>query len=527
MSLRFTRAVLCIASLTLAVSLSAASTTAPDGAALYRQRCASCHENSAATHAPPTSALRKLAPEGIIRSLESGSMKTEGAGLSADEKRAIAEFLTEQKTGSLAQSAPSGAAHAHYLLGANPIASGGVTGTGLLGHWLGIPESSGVRVGGMMLLDGNWLASGGVRSNSVSGNFLLGLGASIDTAKAFHIPGGQIGVEFLEFRGQNTNGEAGSVQMYNDLPTASPLGRQELHQLWWRQTLFHNKLVIKIGKINPTAEFDQVLIPVVVGEPTMQDWTISDLIEVPVGLNPTLFGRIPGYPNTAYGLTVTATPTKSFYAAYGLFDGNAGRFVQTGLKLTPDINSYKFHIGEVGYSWRLGSEGKPGRFAVGAWDQTGKLLTPNLTYENGAQGFYALASQRLWYQHPGVYPAGVTGFLQYGHTGSHASIVNTYAGGGLTGIGLIPGRPADTINGGIAWSSLNRAPYAGAFFFPNVPSTFTSLRPHELMGQFDYHFILVPWRLALDAAYSAIPTPGVRPGVPWANAFTVRLIVLF
>ncbi len=66
----------------------------PDGASLYKQRCAICHEVSGETRAPGPQALRLMSPENIVRSLESGLMKEQGAALSSTQKGTIAEFLT-------------------------------------------------------------------------------------------------------------------------------------------------------------------------------------------------------------------------------------------------------------------------------------------------------------------------------------------------------------------------------------------------------------------------------------------------
>src|SRR5271170_1653202 len=71
----------------------------PGGEALYKQRCAMCHERSAETRAPAPAALRQMSPANIVRSLESGIMKEQGAALSAAEKLDVAEFLAG-KTGS-------------------------------------------------------------------------------------------------------------------------------------------------------------------------------------------------------------------------------------------------------------------------------------------------------------------------------------------------------------------------------------------------------------------------------------------
>ena len=71
----------------------------PDGAALYRTRCAMCHEASGATRAPAPSAMRQMTPENIVKALESGIMKDQGSAMAAEERKAVAEYLTGKLIG--------------------------------------------------------------------------------------------------------------------------------------------------------------------------------------------------------------------------------------------------------------------------------------------------------------------------------------------------------------------------------------------------------------------------------------------
>lgn len=65
----------------------------PDGAKLYEQRCAMCHDN-AQGRTPPKSALARRAPDEIITALTTGSMQTQASGLSELEIRTLAVHLT-------------------------------------------------------------------------------------------------------------------------------------------------------------------------------------------------------------------------------------------------------------------------------------------------------------------------------------------------------------------------------------------------------------------------------------------------
>jgi polyvinyl alcohol dehydrogenase (cytochrome) len=86
-------------SLVLLAAAGPAFAADPDGAALYQQHCASCHDASAVTRAPAPAALRLMSPENIVRSLETGAMKAQGAPLDAAQKLALARFLTGKTTG--------------------------------------------------------------------------------------------------------------------------------------------------------------------------------------------------------------------------------------------------------------------------------------------------------------------------------------------------------------------------------------------------------------------------------------------
>ncbi|MGH9848037.1 MAG: c-type cytochrome [Blastocatellia bacterium] len=72
----------------------------PDGAKLYEQRCAICHDN-AQDRTPPKSALARRSPDEIIASLTTGSMKTQANGLKELEIRALAVYLTGKQPSGL------------------------------------------------------------------------------------------------------------------------------------------------------------------------------------------------------------------------------------------------------------------------------------------------------------------------------------------------------------------------------------------------------------------------------------------
>jgi polyvinyl alcohol dehydrogenase (cytochrome) len=75
-----------------------ATPTSPEGEALYKQRCAVCHDN-AQDRIPPLFLIRRRSAEDVIQTLTNGSMKQQAAGLSAEQIRALAIHLTGKLPG--------------------------------------------------------------------------------------------------------------------------------------------------------------------------------------------------------------------------------------------------------------------------------------------------------------------------------------------------------------------------------------------------------------------------------------------
>jgi porin len=408
----------------------------------------------------------------------------------------------------------------------NPAAENALPGTGLAGKLLHLPEDTGLRLGGLWLADTNGLLSGGDQPGKWSWNSALIIGANLDAEKLLAWKGASFGVQFLRFDGQNTNGQAGSVQGYNSLPGPGPLNRSELYQLWYRQTLFDDKLIVRVGKIVPTYDFNNVARPVPTHDETLDIPAVTGLLYTPVFVNPTLLGAIGGYYNSVYGFTVTLAPTKNTYLNYGLYDGNVARGVQTGLT-GPHINGYYFNILEVGLDWVAAGK-YPGQFGMGGWYQTGVLPGPPGVSQDGTGGFYLFGSQRIWASSAespiteregksllpsgqAVQHASVSTFVQFGINNSETLPAKEYFGMGLTGFGLVPRRPDDSIGMGMAWSWLN-------------PNLFN--RPSELMFQGYYQAHLYAGTF-FEPGISYIPTPGLSSSLGSAWAVTFRFTFLF
>jgi porin len=396
-------------------------------------------------------------------------------------------------------------------ISANPGASNIIPGTGLLGSLIGLDRIPAVRVGGLWIGNADYLFTGGVKPRTWSFNSLLFLNLNIDLEKLASIPGASMDAELMQFNGEDANGKAGVLAGYDGLPGGKPFVRTGLCELWWRQSLFDDKIVIRVGKTIPTYDFNNVTRAVPTSDSSLQIPAVSGLIYTPVFKNPTLLGAMPGYYNSAYGITANFSPNRNFYFTYAFYDGALASGIQTGLRTEPVFNGHYFTIGEMGYAWSLGDQKLIGKIAAGGWAQTGELYGPGKTSQDGSEGFYTFLSQRLWRRHAAVDNSGVSGFLQFGINDSRTIIFNEYFGTGFTGFGLIPHRPVDSIGTGLAWSWLNRR---------------YGFRSNEAILQAYYQMHLIGTSF-FEPVVSYIPNPGESRRTQGAVAMTAQVTVLF
>lgn len=394
----------------------------------------------------------------------------------------------------------------------NPAAVNENVGTGKVGELIGLTPDTGLRLGGMFLADINWLISGGKEPGKTSWNFLFVSGLEADLETIVDIPGAEVGAQFLLYKGADTNGQAGVVQGYNSLPALPPLNRAELYQLWWRQSLFDERLFVRVGKSVPTLDFTNVVAPIPTKNEPFHVSSISSLIYTPIFVNPTTVGVMPGYYDSAWGVTLNIIPHEDIYVNWGIYDGSLASGFTTGDHAFPQFNGTYFMAAEIGGDWHFSDERYLGRAAFGGWQQTGNLTGGGVT-EDGAYGFYGYASQTVWYDQAENSPTGggVIAFFQWGANVSQTLPMNGFLGAGATAFNLVPSRPNDTFGVGAAYSWLN-------------PNSFQ--RDHELLLQ-TYYQVQVTDFLYAQPVLSYVPQPGASPNYSDAWTFSFRLTALF
>lgn len=404
----------------------------------------------------------------------------------------------------------------HMGISANPAAVNIFTGTGELQKTIqkkmGIEDDHGIRLGGLLIGEVNDLFSGGIPdAKRWTSNGLFILDASLDAEKAFGWHGALFDIQFLQFNGQNTSEQAGTLPGYDSLPAGPPFNRSQLYQLWYRQKFFDDKFIFRIGKLAPTFTFNNVSRPVPLHNENLEIPAVTSLIYTPIFVNPTILGLLPGYYNSAYGLTLSFAPNKKYYLSYGGFDDAIAQGKETGTLTAPAFDGSYFQIAEGGISWLFGHENKPGNLGLGVWHESGPIELVENVKGNGASGIYVFGTQRLWYHHPSRDISGISAFYQYGINNSDALLVRQYAGCGATAFSLIPSREDDSFGAGVALSWMN----------PNI-----STRATELMYQAYYQAQLLK-SIYLQPTLSYIPTPGGASTLNPAWAGTLRLIVMF
>lgn len=118
----FTMTVLVLVMMFSSVSAEEQST----GENLYEQKCALCHEGGA-PKAPHRDMLMLLTPERIFSSMVDGVMKDQSAGLTDDQKMAIAEYISMTKAGQNIQPKQCSAADRVVKVTGSPFQDWGLT----------------------------------------------------------------------------------------------------------------------------------------------------------------------------------------------------------------------------------------------------------------------------------------------------------------------------------------------------------------------------------------------------------------
>lgn len=415
------------------------------------------------------------------------------------------------------------------LPSANPAASTTAPGTGQLGRRLGLPADSALRLGGVWVGNGTAQIVGGVQAAPANGlaQQLL-LDATLDLEKAVGWRGGRVWVQGLQVNaGSGAALPSGSVQGSNSLVAPPPLDRTELYSYVLRQDLWDRQLKILVGKQAASIEFANVTRPDFTRNPTYAVPALSALPFTPLYAMPTLLGRMPGYPDSALGASLSWQPKaldRKVYLNAGVFDGRGGvgdGSIRTGTA-PANLSGPLFSVAELGGGWSLGARNRPGSASFGAWFQGGESRrcsgggpAQTCLRENGAHGFYGTVAQRLLNFRTSRDPSGLVGFVSAGWTPSRTNLMTRSLTAGLTAFAPMASRPQDSFGLGLSWARVNDTAFLGEVF-----------RPSELMLQAYGQFHL-GGSTYVQPALTFLPQPGLVRVANSSTSVMLQLITLF
>ncbi|MGO4687105.1 carbohydrate porin [Brevundimonas sp. 2YAF1] len=371
--------------------------------------------------------------------------------------------------------------------------------TELTGDWGGLRSrwlDRGVRINARLSSESAANLSGGTRRTfAEAGQF--DVGARLDMEKLFGLKGGSFQATAVYRYGDNlvTRADLGVILQPQEI-----FGRGEtwrLTQFWYEQEFAGGRAALKVGRIPESDDFGG----------------FSCYFQ-----NLSFCGSVPGRVAGSYWFN---WPISQWAARLRVKDGD--RYAQVGVyQVNPKDLKNAFTIGyfngatgvvvpvEVGWTPKLGSEGLPGNYRVGAWyssvDGDDVLLDVNrqprvLTGDaplrrDGRYGGYVLLQQQVTGSASDGTPyRGLILFLNLVQADAQTSTVEQHLAGGLFYKGPFASHPEDAIGFGVGRSHINdrvaegqrldpagppvqHSEYAAELYYSLHPSPWLVLRPN-------------------------------------------------
>jgi porin len=330
------------------------------------------------------------------------------------------------------------------------------------GDWAGRRnrlEDQGLTLDGEYVAEYTAVLDGGVRDEGSFRNVLTA-SAELDTHKAFGLDGGTALVQYLHANAERGGSfDAGDIQIYSNLETAASL--DVIFEAWYQQTLFDDRLRIKVGKVDANTEFNHVDVA-------------GEFANSSAGFSPTIF-TFPSYPDSATSVNLFVKAIQSdaleLTLSYGLYDGAlAVDGVATGRRgpstfFDEEHSDDYFHVSEAEIAWpSLGVLGD-GRVSVGGWWHSGAFTTFDEATRDGTGGVYATIEQRVVSFDGANDDRGLYAFAQYGWADDEVSDFEQHFGVGVVAMGPLAGRVDDSA--GVYYSLADLSDEPGAGFAEN------------------------------------------------------------
>ena len=385
--------------------------------------------------------------------------------------------------------------------------------------------------------------TGGVKRGAIVEG-LTQMSIGVDLAKALGLPGGLFNVSALQIHGRGLSENVGALDVISSIE-ADPATR--LNELWFQQSVFDDRLDIKIGQQSAdlefiTSEYEDLFINSGFGWPTLP------AADLPSGG--------PAYPLPTPGIRLRAKPNESIIALLGLFNGSPAGLrpgdpqVNDPSGIDFDVSSGYFLIGEAQYLVNRGkdSKGLPATYKIGAWYNSNSVKDPFFT--NGAtvpaEGPFAVTGgsrhgdwsaygtfDQLVVRPSGGEDGGLGITARAMGAPGDRNLVDVFAQGGVTYKGAFD-RPGDTMGIGVERARISSRARAGDVATAEVLGTFYPLRSKETVIEATYQAQIAPWwQVQPDVQYVLSPGGGLpdpnRPGhrIGAALVLGARSVVTF
>lgn len=94
------------------------------------------------------------------------------------------------------------------------------------------------------------LVAGGAQPGSWTANSALFVNVTVDAGKLVDWRGAAFSLEFLQFNGNDSNGQAGVFPGHKGITSFPPFNRSELFQAWYRQSLVKDVLKVRRARFD-------------------------------------------------------------------------------------------------------------------------------------------------------------------------------------------------------------------------------------------------------------------------------------
>ncbi|MBC8021405.1 MAG: carbohydrate porin [Methyloceanibacter sp.] len=306
-----------------------------------------------------------------------------------------------------------------------------------------------------------------------------------------------------------------------------------LFELWFQQTMFNEKLSVRIGQLAADEEFvtsdgGGYFLNGTWGWPSI---TAADL---PSGG--------PAYPLATPGVRVAINPNERLGLMIGVYNGDPAPACANEDPQRCNDHGLDFELDDdpllmVEGVYRYNQKGRlPGAVKIGGWDHFGTFQDQRfdsggaliaVTANDGRPldhnwGLYGIIDQLVWRVPGSEETKGVGIFARFVGAPQDRNLIDFYADGGVTFTGMIPGRPDDAFAVGFAYTNISdRVSAFDVDFGEPVP------RNYEALIEICYTYQINPgWSLQPNFQYIFQPGGNVA-GVEDATVVGARTTIGF